>query len=137
MAIEQVQPTGQTEGIKFEPRLFTLEEFERMIEVGIFQGDERLELIRGEIVVMTPIGIRHAACVTRLTTLLVKKAADSAIVWSQNPFGIPARSRPQPDLALLRWRDDYYEAKLPTSDDMLLVIEVSDTTLIPDRRDKG
>src|SRR5438128_8981655 len=123
--------------IQLDRHLFTLEEYERTVDAGGFDQDARVELIRGEIVDMAPIGVRHAACVTRLTTLLVRKVGDNAVVWSQNPFGIPGHSRPQPDVALLRWRDDYYDARSPVPEDMLLVIEVSDTSLAYDRGFKG
>ena len=122
---------------QLDRHLFTLEEYERMVESGGFDADARIELIRGEIVDMAPIGIRHAACVARLTALLVRKAGDSAVVWSQNPFSIPGHSRPEPDVALLRWRDDYYASKGPTPDDAVLIVEVSDTTLKYDRAVKG
>src|SRR6266480_1291154 len=81
-------------------RLFTLEEYERMIEAGVFNEDEHLELIRGEIIEMAPIGLRHTACVARLTMLLARKVGDSAIVWVQNPIQLPDDSEPEPDLAL-------------------------------------
>jgi Uma2 family endonuclease len=123
--------------IQLDRHLFTLEEYERMVEAGGFDENARVELIRGEIVNMAPIGVRHAACVTRLTTLLVRQVGDTAVVWSQNPFGIPGHSRPQPDVALLRWRDDYYDARSPMAEDMLLVIEVADTSLTYDRGVKG
>lgn len=123
--------------IQLERHLFTLEEYERMVESGGFHEDARIELIRGEIVDMAPIGVRHEACVTRLTTLLVRKAADSAIVWSQNSIRLPGHSRPQPDVSLLRWRDDYYEGRRPVPEDVLLVVEVADTSLTSDRQVKA
>src|SRR6266542_1032915 len=115
--------------VQLQRHLFTLEEFERLVESGGFDEDARVELIRGEIVDMAPIGVRHAACVTRLTTLLVRKVDDNAVVLSQNPFAIPDHSRPQPDVALLRWRDDYYDARSPTPEDVLMAIEVADTSI--------
>src|SRR4051794_10125790 len=123
--------------VQIERHIISLEEFERMAEAGVFNEDARIELIRGEIVDMAAIGVRHAACVTRLTMLLSQRASGKVIVLSQNPFGISNHSSPQPDVALLHWRDDYYDAKRPTPEDMLLVIEVADTSINDDRKVKG
>ncbi len=124
--------------IQLERHLFTLEEYERMVEAGVFDEDARVELIRGEIVEMAPIGLPHAACVARLTKALEKRAGDTAIVWPQNnPIWLLDDSRPEPDVTLLRWREDYYGGKRPTPEDILLVVEVSDTTLRSDRNVKG
>jgi Uma2 family endonuclease len=124
--------------IQLERHLFTLEEYERMVEAGVFDEDARIELIRGEIVEMAAIGLRHATCVARLTTLLVQKSVAKAIVWPQgNPLWLLGHSRPEPDITLLRWRDDYYAAKRPTAEDVLLVVEVADTSLKYDRSVKG
>jgi len=124
--------------IQLERRLFTLEEYEHMVEAGVFDENERIELIRGEIVEKAPIGFPHEMCVARLTTLLVQKAADKALVWPQNnSIRLPSHSRPEPDLTLLRWRDDYHANKPPVSEDVLLVIEVADSSLKYDRTVKG
>jgi Uma2 family endonuclease len=114
-------------------RRFTVEEYRRMGEAKILREDDRVELIEGEVVQMTPIGSRHAACVARLNHLLLRAAGDRAIVWVQNPIGIPPHSEPQPDLALLRPRDDFYASGHPEPHDVLLVIEVADTSLDFDR----
>src|SRR2546430_221950 len=109
-----------------------------MIDQGCFDEDARLELIRGEILQMTPVNDSHAACVAALNTLLVIGTVGQAYVWPQgNPLRIPSHSRPQPDLVLLRWRDDRYRHKPPLIEDVLLVVEVSDTSLSYDRRVKG
>ena len=100
-----------------------------MIASGVFPPDDRSELVRGEIVEMAPIGLRHAACVARLTKLLTHKTGDAAIVWVQNPVRLVGNSLPQPDLALLRPRSDFYETARPMPSDILLVVEVSDSTL--------
>ena len=119
-----------------EPRRFTADEFYRMAEAGILGEDERLELIGGEIVEMAPIDPPHAACVSRLHEILVERAKGPAIVWGQNPVIVSDRSVPQPDLALLRRRADYYSASHPRPADVFLVIEVADTTLGFDLRTK-
>jgi Uma2 family endonuclease len=114
----------------------TADEYERMGAAGIFPQDARLELLEGEIYEMSPIGSRHAACVTLLQQLLTLKFVNKLIVISQNPIQLDDFSEPQPDVALLRWRDDFYRHAHPTPTDVLLVIEVADTTLDSDRRYK-
>lgn len=115
---------------------FTAEEFERMGEVGIFRQGARLELIEGEIYEMSPIGSLHAACVNFLSRLLNRLFGDNHIVATQNPIHLNDFSEPQPDVSLLRWRDDYYRNAHPTPADVLLVIEVADTTVVADRKIK-
>jgi Uma2 family endonuclease len=115
---------------------FTAAEYNRMGETGIFSEDDRVELIEGEIVEMSPIGKRHASCVGRLTNLFGRLLAERAIVWVQNPIVLNDYSEPQPDVALLNRRDDFYENSLPTPDDILLIVEVADTTLEYDRQIK-
>ena len=108
-----------------------------MGEVGILNEDDRVELIRGEIVHMTPIGTRHAACVARLNELLITHLRGRAILWPQNPLTIVPDSEPQPDIILLRHRADFYAAALPAPADVAVLIEVADTSLRYDRRVKG
>ena len=112
---------------------FTAEEFQRMGEAGIFRQDARLELIEGEIIEVSPIGSPHAACVKFLTRLLYSLFGDTFIVGVQDPVRLNDFSEPQPDVSLLRWRDDDYREKHPTPADVLLVIEVADTTVVKDR----
>lgn len=114
-------------------RLFTVDEYLRMGEAGILDEDERVELIEGEILLMTPIGSPHAACVNRFTAWLVPALAGRAIVSVQNPVRLSSRTMPQPDLALLRFRRDYYANAHPDPEDILLLVEVSDTTFRYDR----
>ena len=112
-------------------RRFTVHEYHRMGEAGILHEDDRVELIEGEIVEMPAIGTRHFSCVNGLTRLLVRGVGDSAIVSVQNPVRLDEHTEPQPDLAVLRARD--YRRSLPGPKDVLLLIEVSDTTLPYDR----
>lgn len=119
-----------------ERRLFTADEYLRMGEAGILHEDDRLELIEGEIVALNPIGSRHAACVNRLNTLTNQQVMGRAIVSIQNPVLLPDNSDPEPDVAVLRRREDFYAKSHPTPDDVLLLIEVSDTTLRYDREVK-
>ncbi|HEY1329171.1 MAG TPA: Uma2 family endonuclease [Casimicrobiaceae bacterium] len=111
----------------------TVAQYHRMGEAGIFAPDARLELIEGEVIEMPPIGPPHAVLVTRLTRFLVTAVGDAAVVWVQLPVVLDNFSEPQPDVALLDKSVDTLPGRLPTVDDALLVIEVSDTTLSYDR----
>jgi Uma2 family endonuclease len=115
-------------------RRFTAAEYHQMVEVGILAEDDRVELIEGEIIEMSPIGRRHAATVNRLNELFVHAFSDVALVGPQNPVQLSGDSEPQPDLALVRRRPDFYDSALPGAEDVFLVVEVSDTTVAYDRR---
>ena len=114
---------------------FTVDEYEQMIDAGILTENERVELIRGEIVEKMVIGPMHIACVNRLTHLLVKRLSGTVIVSVQNPI-VLADSEPEPDLALLLPRDDFYATSKPRGSDVRLVIEVSESSLAYDREVK-
>lgn len=107
-----------------------------MAEAGVLSETDRVELLHGEIVEMTPIHSRHAACVDRLARLFFETAGEQAHIRIQNPVRIPDHSEPQPDLVLARLRDDGYAGRHPGPDDILLVVEVSDTTAGYDREIK-
>lgn len=107
-----------------------------MVAAGILREDSRVELIEGEIVEMGPIGSRHAGCVNRLTTLLASLVQQKAVVAVQNPIRLSPRSLPQPDLALLKYREDFYAAAHPGPEDVLLVVEVADESAAYDREVK-
>lgn len=113
---------------------FTVAEYNRMGETGILKEDDRVELIEGEIVEMSPIGRRHAASVDRLTELLGERLQRKVIVRVQSPIVLNDYTEPQPDVALLKRREDFYERSLPAPDDVLLIVEVADTTLEYDRQ---
>ncbi len=119
--------------VQLTRKQFSIDEYERMIEGGVFDKEDRLELIRGEIVEMAPIGLRHAACVARLTKLFERTVGDVAIVSVQNSIRLPKKSQPQPDVALLRWRDDFYSGRRPTPGDVSLLVEVAESSLAADR----
>ena len=114
-------------------RRFTVDDFHRMGEAGILAPHDRLELIEGEIVEMSPIGSRHLSVVNTLNHLLVLHAGNEAIVSVQNPVQLGDHSEPEPDLALLTYREDRYRNALPTAKDVLLLVEVADTSLESDR----
>ncbi len=115
------------------PRRFTVREYHRMAEVGILEPRERVELLEGEIVAMSPAGSRHAACVSRLAAILQAAVGGTAIVRVQSPLRLSDVSEPEPDLAVVRPRDDWYASAHPTAADVLLLVEVSDSSLSYDR----
>lgn len=117
--------------------LFTAEQYHQMGEAGVFRPEDRVELIEGEIIAMNPIGDPHAGGVNRLNRLFVTRLGDDAVVAPQNPVRLPPHNEPQPDLAILRFRADFYASRGPTSEDILLLIEVADSTVGFDRRIKG
>ena len=112
---------------------FSVVAYHRMGETGILAADARVELIDGEVVELAPIGSRHFACGIRLARMLQRAAGDEAIVSVQGPVTLDEHAEPQPDLALLVARADFYVERLPSPRDVLLVIEVADTTLNYDR----
>jgi Uma2 family endonuclease len=114
----------------------TVADYYRMAEVGILAPEARVELIDGEIIDMPPPGSLHAATVHRLVEVLVRAVESRASVLVQNPVRLSEHSEPQPDLALLRRREDFYSEHHPRPADTLLIIEVADTSLRFDRRKK-
>lgn len=112
---------------------FSVAEYHQLIAAGIFGEDDRVELIGGDLVMMSPIGSKHAGQVNWLTNLLMQKVLKRAIVAVQNPVQLDDLSEPQPDLAMLSPREDYYSRSNPTPADVLLLIEVADTSADYDR----
>jgi len=117
-------------------RRFTRAEYQRMGEVGILGEDDRVELIRGEIVEMSPIGRRHRAFVGNLNQLLAGRLSGRAVVWMQNPIVLTDDTEPQPDIAVLRHRSVPYKDREADAEDVFLLIEVADSSLAYDRTTK-
>jgi Uma2 family endonuclease len=115
---------------------FSVDDYEQMIAYGVLTEDDRVELIRGEVIDKMSIGDDHAACVDRLNRLLNRAVGDAAIIRIQNPIRL-RDSEPEPDVTLSRPRDDFYASGKPRAADILLAIEVADTTLDTDREVKG
>lgn len=115
---------------------FNIEEYHRLTKSNILHEDDRVELVEGRIVDMMPIGSKHAACVSRLNRIFTMKLQTSAIVQVQNPIQLLDQSEPQPDMVVLKNRDDFHAERLPYADDILLVIEVADSSLEYDRETK-
>lgn len=122
--------------IQISKRLFTVNEYYRMAESGILSEDDRVELINGEIIEMTPIGARHSACIDRLNTLFNLHLGKAVTVRVQSPIRLDDRSEPQPDISLLKPRTDYYANAHPTPEEVLLIVEVADTSLDYDQKVK-
>jgi Uma2 family endonuclease len=122
--------------VQVEKWVFTVDEYHRMSEAGILAETDRVELIEGEIVKMSPIGKYHAACVKRLNSILNRRVGEYAIVSVQDPIRLNDYSEPEPDIALLKPRDDFYAQDLPTVEDVLLIIEVADSSVEYDRNVK-
>ncbi|WP_168210765.1 Uma2 family endonuclease [Persicimonas caeni] len=117
-------------------RRFTVEEYNHLAEQGFFDEDDRVELIHGEIVKMTPIGTEHASHVDKVVAKLREITSTRAIVRVQSPIQLGTFSEPEPDVSLLKPRDDFYRHAHPTGEDVLLVVEVADTSLEYDREHK-
>jgi Uma2 family endonuclease len=115
---------------------FSVDDYYRMADAGLFSDDQHVELIEGEVIEMSPIGSSHAGCVDDLNSLLNRKVRRLAIVRVRGPVRINEYSEPQPDLALLKPRRDSYRRSHPTPPEVLLVIEVSDTSAQYDRNVK-
>ena len=119
--------------VELNRRRFTADDYQRMGTAGIFSDDDRVELIAGEIVTMTPIGPRHNAAVNRANRAFMAAVGNQAIVQVQGSVRLDLYHEPQPDLALLRPRDDDYASHLPGPSDILLILEVAESSSDYDR----
>jgi Uma2 family endonuclease len=116
---------------------FTSAEYHRMAETGIIPEDARVELIDGEIIEMSPVGRRHKACVDRLNQIFTHSLGDRVIVRVQSSVVLGDGREPEPDIVLLRYRADFYAESDETPEDVLLIVEVADSSLEYDRRTKA
>ena len=114
-------------------RPITVDEYHRMGDAGILTEDDRVELIEGELVAMAPIGSDHSGTVNALNHLLVMAVHGRAVVAVQNPVILDDRSEPQPDFAVLRYRDDHYRRATPRAEDVVLIVEIANSSLNYDR----
>ena len=115
---------------------FTVEDYQRLGERSIFREEARVELVEGEIIDMTPIGSKHAAAVRRLDQILARAVDERGIVSVQSPVVLGEYSEPEPDIAVLRPRQDFYASAHPGPTDVLLIVEVGDTSVRYDREIK-
>lgn len=117
-------------------RLITVDEYDRMAEAGILTEHDRVELIHGEIIEMSPIGSKHASTVNRISNLLKDYLGKRAIISVQNPIRIGDLSEPEPDVAVLKPAKDFYAEQHPGPQDIVLIVEVAGTSLEYDREVK-
>lgn len=115
---------------------FTIDEYHRLSDLGFFHEDDRIELIRGEIIQMAAKGTLHTTCCSNLIRELAKLVAGQAELRCQDPIILPLSSEPEPDFAIVRQRTDNYTSAHPNPDDILLVIEIADSNLKYDREVK-
>lgn len=122
--------------ILLEQRLITVKEYHKMAEAGILKPDDRLELLNGKIIKMSPIGSKHAACVDKTDEFLRRVLSGIALVRAQNPVIMNDFSEPEPDIAIVKRKENYYADKHPTAEEVILIIEVADSSLEIDRQSK-
>ncbi len=121
-------------GVAVTTRKFTVDEYHTMIQSGILHEDDRVELLVGKIVEISPIGKNHAACVDNLAELFIVSLAGKARIRIQNPLVLSDFSEPQPDIMILKYRKDAYGNKLPRPDDVFLLVEVGEMSVEKDRQ---
>lgn len=119
--------------LNLEKRLLTVDEYHRMEEVGILKPVDRVELLNGEIIKMSPFKSKHTSHVKRLNALMFKLVGELMTISVQDPITLNKYSEPEPDLALLKLSKNFYANKHPQAKDVILVVEVSDSTLEMDR----
>ena len=115
---------------------FSVDDYHRMAEIGLIAPDARVELLEGVIIDMMPIGPFHGGTVKKLSSMLFKSPSDEWIVATQDPIHLGPKSEPVPDIALLKPRSDFYFESHPVAADVLLLVEVADSSLERDREDK-
>jgi Uma2 family endonuclease len=119
--------------LQYKKRLFSVDEYHQMIMTGIIKEDDKVELIDGEIITMPPIGPNHASNVNRLNSIFYFNLGNTIIVSIQNPIQLTDYSEPQPDIAILKYRDDFYKNNHPKAEDVLLIVEIAETSVEYDK----
>ena len=122
--------------VELKHRRFTLDEYHRLVETGVLREGERVELIRGELVEKMAPGPRHTGCLAFLNERLVGRLAGRTVLWPGGPIVILPDSEPEPDITLLKSRADFYRHALPGPQDVLLLVEVADSSVRFDRNVK-
>jgi Uma2 family endonuclease len=118
------------------PRRFTVDEYHRLAKAGVLHEDDRVELLHGVITTMLPIGPFHGGTVNYLADIFFTESRNRWLTTIQNPIAIDESNEPEPDVMLLRPREDFYRRAHPTPADVFLVLEVADSTLLLDREEK-
>jgi len=122
--------------IQLEKRLFSVDEYHKMVENGILSESDNVELIDGEILKMAPIGSRHAAFVDFISDLFRSLIKQQVIIRIQNPVYVSNYSEPEPDIAIVKYRKDFYIKSHPKKEDILLIIEITESSINYDREIK-
>ncbi len=123
--------------VVLEKKLLTIDDYHAMIKAGILSEEDKVELLNGELIIMSPIGISHSGTIDLIDTELKFLLRGKAIVRNQGPITLPYHSEPEPDLAIAKYRSDFYTKSHPGPDDILISIEVADTSLERDRTVKA
>ncbi|WP_016950471.1 Uma2 family endonuclease [Anabaena sp. PCC 7108] len=121
---------------KIQVKRFTIEEYHQLTEIGFLKEDDHIQLINGELIEMVSKGRAHETCLRNLLRELPKVIGDIATLQSQAPISIPPKSEPEPDFAIIKNRDDNYFSSHPQGTDILLVIEVADSSIDYDQKVK-
>ena len=114
---------------------FTIDDYHQIGDLGLLEG-QRVELLKGQIVDMSPIKPKHAGVVAFLLHHLSRQLSEAYIVNAQNPIALSDQSEPEPDVSILRYRADFYKRSHPQPEDIHLLIEVADTSLEKDQKVK-
>lgn len=122
--------------VSLKKRKISVEDYHKMIAAGILSKEDKVELINGEMIEMSPIGSNHSGIVNRLNAFFIRTLGERAIVSVQNPVILSDLSEPEPDLAILYPRDDFYSKNHPHPEDVYLIIEVADSSIDYDREIK-
>ncbi len=133
--LETITPKITPNGVK--QRLITVSEYDRMIEAGIYTENDHIELLNGEIIEIMPKGTKHTSANSKIIRFFIRFFAEKIIVRSQDPIRLDDFSEPEPDIVLANWDEKEYSENHPTPADIVLVMEISDTTLAYDREDKA
>src|SRR5215204_2772593 len=129
--------TGNFNGQNVKLRQITVEEYDLMIQTGVFDENDQVELLNGAIVEKMPKGTKHSAATDRAARVFYRNFVEHVVIRNQNPIWLDKFSEPEPDIVLAVARDDDYENSHPTPAEIYLIIEVSDSTLGIDRSIKG
>lgn len=135
----QTQPLaiGSFDGQTVKLRQITVKEYDQMIESGVFDENDQIELLNGVVIEKTPKGTKHSAATDRATKVFYRYFSENALIRNQNPIWLDEFSEPEPDIVLAAPKEDGYETSHPESEEIFLILEVSDSTLEFDRKTKG
>lgn len=123
--------------VALEKKRLTIDDYHAMIKAGILTEEDKIELLNGELIIMSPVGPSHSGTIDLIDTQLKVLLHKKAIVRNQGPVTLPYHSEPEPDLAVAKYRPDFYTKSHPGPDDILISIEVADTSLERDRTVKA